>query len=133
MLLTKHCSYTCVPRTLLSSMPGAGVLVLAAMNRPNMIALALLQPGRFDAILELPPLDLCGRLQTLRIHSAKTSLADGVYLKAIAAVTDRFTGSAFPPLLFSKLFKCCLDTQMLMFFKSIKIKKKSGVAHRYFG
>ena len=91
---------------MISSTPGAGVLVLAATNRPNMIDSALLRPGRFDVILYVPPPDLCGRLQTLRIHSAKTPLAADVNLSAIAAVTDRFTGSAFPPvLLLTKLSK----------------------------
>ena len=43
-----------------------GVLVLAATNRPDMLDPALLRPGRFDLLLEVPPPDATGRTQNLR-------------------------------------------------------------------
>lgn len=59
----------------------AGVLVLAATNRPQVIDSALLRPGRFDALLFVPPPDQPGRLETLKIHTRSMPLAADVDLQ----------------------------------------------------
>ena len=59
----------------------AGVLVVAATNRPQAIDAALLRPGRFDALLFVPPPDLQGRLETLRIHTRSIPLDGDVDLQ----------------------------------------------------
>lgn len=58
-----------------SSAACAGVLLLAATNRPQEIDAALLRPGRFDVILYVPPPDEAGRLETLKIHTRGMPLA----------------------------------------------------------
>ena len=60
----------------------AGVLLLAATNRPQEIDAALLRPGRFDVILYVPPPDEPGRLETLKIHTRGMPLAADVDLQA---------------------------------------------------
>ena len=55
--------------------------MLAATNRPEAIDAALLRPGRFDVHLYVPPPDLEGRHETLRIHTRNMPLADDVDLK----------------------------------------------------
>ena len=59
----------------------AGVLLLAATNRPQEIDAALLRPGRFDVILYVPPPDCGGRLETLRVHTRGMPLAADVRLE----------------------------------------------------
>ena len=69
-----------------------GVLVLAATNRPAAIDAALMRPGRLDVQLYVPPPDLAGRLEVLRVHTAGMPLAEDVDLAELAADTDRFSG-----------------------------------------
>jgi len=45
-----------------------GVVVIGATNRPDIIDEALLRPGRFDRILEIPVPSKEARKQTLEIH-----------------------------------------------------------------
>ena len=81
---------------LLTEMDGmelaTGVLVLAATNRPAAIDAALMRPGRLDVQLYVPPPDLAGRLEVLRVHTAGMPLAEDVDLAELAADTDRFSG-----------------------------------------
>ncbi|MEI8258664.1 MAG: AAA family ATPase, partial [Deltaproteobacteria bacterium] len=62
-----------------------GVLVLAATNRPDMIDPALLRPGRFDVLLEIPPPGAVERLAILRIQTRGRPLDADVDLESIAA------------------------------------------------
>ena len=54
-----------------------GVVVLAATNRADMIDPALLRPGRFDKIIQIPLPDKDSRKSVIEIHSADIPLADG--------------------------------------------------------
>jgi len=53
-----------------------GVVVLAATNRADMIDPALLRPGRFDKIIQIPLPDKDGRKMVMEIHSKDIPLAD---------------------------------------------------------
>ncbi|KAL6903636.1 hypothetical protein ACP4OV_004449 [Aristida adscensionis] len=83
--------------TLLTEMDGlelaTGIIVLAATNRPNAIDAALLRPGRFDKVLYVPPPDVEGRYEILRIHTRKMKLGEDVDLWKIAECTELFTGA----------------------------------------
>ena len=68
------------------------VRIMAATNRVDMLDPALLRPGRFDRIIEIPLPDRDARLEILKIHSAKLSLA-GVSLEEIAEQTENTTGA----------------------------------------
>jgi proteasome regulatory subunit len=68
------------------------VRIMAATNRADMLDPALLRPGRFDRLIEIPQPDKDSRLQILKIHSRKMHIGD-VDLETIAAVTDKFTGA----------------------------------------
>jgi transitional endoplasmic reticulum ATPase len=46
-----------------------GVLVLASTNRPDLIDAAMLRPGRFDFVLELPKPDLKAREEIFKVHT----------------------------------------------------------------
>ncbi len=73
--------------------PLEGVQVLAATNRPERLDPALVRPGRFDRIIEIPPPALEGRLAILRVHTAKMPVAGDVDLPALASATEGFTGA----------------------------------------
>ncbi len=62
----------------------AGVLVLAATNRPEAIDPALLRPGRFDVSIKVCLPDADGRLAILKIHCRDFSLAPDVNLQVSA-------------------------------------------------
>ena len=70
-----------------------GVIIIAATNRPDVLDPALLRPGRFDRTVVVPKPDLNGRLEILKVHSAKTPLAGDVDLDVIARGTPGFTGA----------------------------------------
>jgi proteasome regulatory subunit len=68
------------------------VRIMAATNRVDMLDPALLRPGRFDRIIEVPLPDVNGRLEILKIHSGKMQLF-GVDLNEIVEMTENTTGA----------------------------------------
>ncbi|MGA2483203.1 MAG: CDC48 family AAA ATPase [Candidatus Acidiferrales bacterium] len=70
-----------------------GVLVLAATNRPDLVDPALLRPGRFDLVLELPMPDEQVREMIFRVHAKGKPLARDVDLKWLAKEAGEFTGA----------------------------------------
>jgi transitional endoplasmic reticulum ATPase len=70
-----------------------GVVVLGATNRVDIIDEALLRPGRFDKILEVPPPDKHGRIEILKIHTKKKPLGKDVDLEKLADMTEGYTGA----------------------------------------
>jgi cell division protease FtsH len=73
--------------------PSAGIIVLAATNRPEVLDPALLRAGRFDRQILVDRPDRQGRADILRVHLGKVSAAPGLDVDAIAALTPGFTGA----------------------------------------
>ena len=73
--------------------PNAGVILLAATNRPEVLDPALLRPGRFDRQIVVDRPDKLGRLAILEVHARNVKLAQGVDLKKLAARTPGFAGA----------------------------------------
>ena len=71
----------------------AGVIVLAATNRPDVLDRALLRPGRFDRQVVVDAPDLEGRLAILKVHVRGKPLAPEVDLRRIAQATPGFSGA----------------------------------------
>ncbi len=69
------------------------VRVMAATNRIDLLDPALLRPGRFDRVIQIPAPDEAGRMQILGIHTKNMSLAGDVDLQSLAATTDGATGA----------------------------------------
>jgi proteasome regulatory subunit len=82
---------------LLSSMDGfddrGEVRIIAATNRFDMLDRAILRPGRFDRLIEVPKPDVTGRERILEIHTAAMNLGDDVDLSRIARRTEGFSGA----------------------------------------
>jgi cell division protease FtsH len=73
--------------------PAAGVVVLGATNRPDVLDPALLRPGRFDRRVFVLAPDSAGREQILRVHTRSVPLADDVDLAQIAQSTPGMVGA----------------------------------------
>jgi cell division protease FtsH len=71
----------------------AGIVVVAATNRPDILDPALLRPGRFDRQVTVGCPDVKGREQILKIHAKKVSLNVGVDLRQVARGTPGFSGA----------------------------------------
>jgi len=71
----------------------AGIIVIAATNRVDVLDPALLRPGRFDRQINVPNPDFIGREKILKVHSRKVPLAPDVDLKVIARGTPGFSGA----------------------------------------
>lgn len=73
--------------------PNAGVILLAATNRPEVLDPALLRPGRFDRRIVVDRPDKLGRLAILEVHARQVKLAEDVDLAKLAARTPGFAGA----------------------------------------
>lgn len=88
---------------LLTEMDGfegnTGIIIIAATNRPDVLDVALLRPGRFDrqVIVDYP--DFKGRLGILEVHARNKKIVPEVSLEAIARRTPGFTGADLANLL----------------------------------
>jgi cell division protease FtsH len=72
---------------------GAGVIVIAATNRPDVLDPALLRPGRFDRQVVVPLPDIRGREQILNVHMRKVPIGADVKADVIARGTPGFSGA----------------------------------------
>jgi len=70
-----------------------GVIVIAATNRPDVLDMALLRPGRFDRRIAVQPPDKNGREKILEVHTRGVPLAHDVDLGAIASTTPGMVGA----------------------------------------
>jgi cell division protease FtsH len=71
----------------------AGLVVVAATNRPDILDPALLRPGRFDRHITVDQPDAEGRKEILEIHARGKPLASAVELTYIARRTPGFSGA----------------------------------------
>ena len=69
------------------------VLIVGATNRLDIVDDALLRPGRFDRIIEVPNPDAKGRRNIFEIHTKKKPLASDVDIAKLVDMTDGFSGA----------------------------------------
>ena len=70
-----------------------GVLVLASTNRPDLIDPAILRPGRFDFVLEIPKPDLQAREEIFKVHTRGKPLGKNISLESLARETEGLVGA----------------------------------------
>jgi cell division protease FtsH len=82
---------------LLTEMDGfdgnAGVILIAATNRPEVLDPALRRPGRFDRQVVVDRPDRSGRVEILTVHANKVKLGEDVDLELLATRTSGLTGA----------------------------------------
>ncbi|MBQ0014278.1 MAG: ATP-dependent zinc metalloprotease FtsH [Oscillospiraceae bacterium] len=77
----------------------AGVIIMAATNRPDILDPALLRPGRFDRQVTVNYPDVVGREAILKVHARNKPIGPDVRLDEIARATSGFTGADLENLL----------------------------------
>ncbi len=82
---------------LLSEMDGfearGEIRIIAATNRFDMLDRAILRPGRFDRLIEVPEPDRDGREQILQIHTRGMSVSDAVDFETLSEETEGYSGA----------------------------------------
>ena len=71
----------------------AGVIIVAATNRPDVLDPALLRPGRFDRQITVSNPDIIGRDKILKVHIKKIKVSPKFDSKIIARGTPGFSGA----------------------------------------
>jgi len=71
----------------------AGVMLIAATNRPDVLDPALLRPGRFDRHIIIDKPDIIGREAILKVHAKNIKLEKEIDLQRIASQTPGFSGA----------------------------------------
>jgi cell division protease FtsH len=79
--------------------PRAGVIIMAATNRPELLDPALLRAGRFDRHVLVDRPDMNGRRAILEVHAKAVRLAGDVELEVVARRTPGFVGADLANLL----------------------------------
>ncbi|KAI9848580.1 MAG: AAA+-type ATPase [Sclerophora amabilis] len=83
--------------TLLNEMDGIealkSVMILAATNKPEMLDIALLRPGRIDTILYVGPPDQAARMEILRGKLSKMDVSSQLNLESLALKMDGYSGA----------------------------------------
>jgi proteasome regulatory subunit len=69
------------------------VKIIAATNRIDLLDPALLRPGRFDRIIEIPMPDDKGRMEIFKIYTRKMSLDKDVDFNKLVSMTDGLSGA----------------------------------------
>ena len=89
-----------VQRTLMQLLAGmdgfetrGDVKIIGATNRIDILDKALLRPGRFDRIIEIPLPDEEGRLSILKVHTRSLTIDDSVNLVEVASLTEGRNGA----------------------------------------
>uniref|UniRef100_A0A6C0DVA8 AAA+ ATPase domain-containing protein n=1 Tax=viral metagenome TaxID=1070528 RepID=A0A6C0DVA8_9ZZZZ len=76
-----------------------GVLIMAATNRRDVLDSALLRPGRFDRIIQVPLPNTESRKEIFKVHSKNKHLAENINFELIAELTEGFSGAEIKNLL----------------------------------
>lgn len=69
------------------------VKVIAATNRVDILDPAILRPGRFDRLIEVPLPDLRGRYEIFKVHTRKMKISSEVDLMELARMTEGASGA----------------------------------------
>lgn len=110
-----------------------GIILIAATNRPDILDPALLRPGRFDRRIVVPPPDVKGREEILKVHTRKIPLDKDVNISLIARGTAGFTGADLENLVNESALlaaKKNKDKVNMEDFEEAKDKVLMGVARR---
>ncbi|MCI4326131.1 MAG: proteasome-activating nucleotidase [Thermoplasmata archaeon] len=73
--------------------PLSNVKIIAATNRPDILDEALLRPGRFDRIIEVPVPGYLGRVEIFKIHSRGMALKEAIDFESLAGRCEGATGA----------------------------------------
>ncbi|MEM1628878.1 MAG: proteasome-activating nucleotidase [Desulfurococcaceae archaeon] len=107
------------------------VKVIAATNRIDILDPAILRPGRFDRIIEVPYPDKNGRIEIFKIHTRKMKISDDVDFLKLAELTQGFSGADIKAVVTEAGYFAIRENRKIVIFndflraiEKIKSKKK---------
>jgi cell division protease FtsH len=95
--------------------PNAGVILIAATNRPDVLDPALLRPGRFDRRVVVDNPDIQGRRKILDVHTKGKPIAEEVDLEVLAKRTPGFTGADLANMVNEAALKAARENKQQIF------------------
>ena len=96
------------------------VLIIAATNRKDVLDSALLRPGRFDRIVQVPLPDKPSRKSILEVHSQNKTLAKDVSLDTFAEFTAGYSGAQLKNLLNEAAINAVRESKAIISNENIK-------------
>lgn len=92
----------------------AGIIVMAATNRVDILDPAILRPGRFDRKVVVGRPDVKGREEILAVHTRRKPLSDDVDLHRVAQTTSGFTGADLENLMNEAAINAAKDSRKFL-------------------
>ncbi len=105
----------------------AGIIVMAATNRPDVLDPALLRPGRFDRQVVVPKPDVKGREDILKVHTKNVPLDENVNLQIVARSTPGFSGADLENLVNESAIKAARESHKKINMNDIEFAKDKVV------
>jgi cell division protease FtsH len=96
-----------------------GILIMAATNRRDVLDAALLRPGRFDRIINVPLPDMVSRERILKVHTTNKILEKTVNLNLVAELTSGFSGAQLKNLMNEAAILCARNGDIIITEKNI--------------
>ncbi|MBP2133004.1 proteasome regulatory subunit [Methanomicrobium sp. W14] len=107
------------------------VKIIGATNRIDILDPALLRPGRFDRIIEIPQPDSRGRLSILKIHTKSMNIDKNVDLRYVAGITEGMKGSDIKAICTEAgMFAIRSERETITRNDFIKAIEKVGIDHK---
>ncbi len=87
------------------------VVVVAASNRPDIVDPALMRPGRFDRLVQIPAPDFETRKAIFAVHTKKVPIAKDVDLLKLAEATDGYSGADIEGIVKEAVFEALRESK----------------------
>lgn len=100
--------------------PNAGIIIIAATNRPDVLDPALLRPGRFDRQITMDLPDAKARTAILKVHARNKHFESSVNFDAIAYQIPGFSGADIENLLNESALLAARDNRKVICEKDIE-------------
>jgi cell division protease FtsH len=97
-----------------------GIIIIAATNRRDVLDSALLRPGRFDRLINVPLPDRNSRKSILNVHSKNKKIEDSVNYDFLAELTAGFSGAQIKNLLNEAAISAVKNNSMIITQKNIE-------------
>ncbi len=111
--------------------PLDNVKIIAATNRPDILDPAILRPGRFDKIIEIPLPNMRGRYEILKIHTRKMPLAEDVDLVKITQITEGATGADLKAICVEAALRALREKRLVVSMEDFDYAIKKVIKNRY--
>jgi cell division protease FtsH len=91
-----------------------GVLIIAATNRRDVLDSALLRPGRFDRIINVPLPDKNSRKEIFKVHTKNKKIEEGIVYDFLAELTEGFSGAQIKNLVNEAAILCAREGRTII-------------------